>query len=150
MTLTKSPVRTPANAVLTHSTLPTLVFASPLTRASGSTSEDVVDLRAHDVSVSDLALRNTVRAAWKRSPLLTVRVDGAPSAQVLALLHGLVRRELRWGPTEVERLDERHRVVALTDAHAPSPALLALFTARVRSSATAQAGAHKGGSAHAR
>ena len=145
------------NAVLKHSTLPTLVFAAPITAAAHDA--DVVDLRALDLPVSELALRNTVRAAWIRSPLLTVRVDGAPSAQVLALLHGLVRGELRYGPTEVERFDD-HRVVALTDAHAPSPALLALFMARVRDSGRVPTGepgksatatsAQKSGSPHAR
>ena len=135
-----------ASAVLTHCTLPTLVFDCPILAPPSPPSprDDVVDLRAFDVPISDVALRNTVRAAWIRSPLLTVRVDGAPSAQVLVVLHGLVRGELRFGPTEVERFDEGHRVVALTDARVPSPALLALFVARVR------AGVGKTGSTHAR
>lgn len=144
MTLAKPTAVRAVNAVLTHSTLPTLVFGCALTATEGT---DVVDLRALDVPVSDLALRNIVRAAWRRAPLLTVRVDGAPSGQVLALLHGLVRRELRFGPAQLERFDERHRIVALTDAQAPSPALLALFIARVRAPSTDST---ETGSAHAR
>lgn len=113
---------------LAHSKRPALVFASP--RATDGAG--VLDLRALDTPVSDLALRNAVRVAWRASATLTVRVDGAPDAQVLTLLHGLVRRELRFSADHIERFDDQHELRALTDAEVPSAALLALFPLRVR------------------
>ena len=119
---------TAAGRALAHSSRPALVFASP--RAPDETG--VLDLRALDTPVSDVSLKNAVRAAWRASTSLTVRVDGAPDAQVLALLHGLVRRELRFSADTLERFDDTHTLRALTDAEVPSAALLALFPLRVR------------------
>lgn len=120
-----------SDRVVASTQRPSLVFESPL----GADGPDVVDLRALDTPVSDIALRNAVHVAWRASRTLTVRVDGAPSAQVLALLHALVRREVRFSPDHVESVSEEHRVVALTDASVPSAALLSMFPVRVRASA---------------
>lgn len=120
-----------AERALEHSERPALVFDCP----RSADAPDVVDLRALDTPVSDVALRNAVRVAWRASRTLTVRVDGAPTAQVLALLHALARRSIFHSPDHIERFTDTHRVVARTDAASPSEALLALFPVRVRASA---------------
>jgi hypothetical protein len=139
MTQTKPPPPraeqpSPQEVALRHSARPSLVFDAA--RASAPIDTHAVDLRALDTPTTDLSMRNAVRAAWRAQPLLTVRVDGAPSDQVLALLHALVRRELRFSADHVERFDAGHRIVAITDASEPSAPLLALFPVRVRASAS--------------
>ncbi len=137
--------------VVAHTTQPTIVFACDV---DGVDPHTVVDLRSHDMPVSDVDLRIRVRAAWQMSPLLVLRVDGQPTARVLALLHGVVRRALRHSASVVQQFDARHRVVALTDAAAPASALLQLFAVRVRAS-TSQSNSPRAatpivGSSHAR
>jgi hypothetical protein len=117
-----------AERALKHSERPALLFDCPL----GVDGPEVVDLRALDTPVSDVALKNAVRVAWHASRTLTVRVNGAPTAQVLALLHALARRAILFSPDHIEQFTDAHRVIARTDAAAPSDALLALFPVRVR------------------
>jgi hypothetical protein len=128
----RAPSQPGSDRVLALTARPSLVFESAL----GSDGPDVVDLRALDTPVSDIAIRNALAVAWRASPTLTVRVDGTPSAQMLSILHALVRREVRFSPDAVERVSDEHHVVALTDAKVPSAALLAMFPVRVRASAS--------------
>ena len=56
---------TAAERAMAHSKQAALVFAAPL----ASDAPEVVDLRALDTPVSDVALKNAVRVAWRRGPL---------------------------------------------------------------------------------
>jgi hypothetical protein len=126
-----------AQHALLHGTLPALVFDAPL----GTDEPGTLDLRALDVPVSDVEIRNDLRARWREQPRLVVRIDDEPTARIEALLLELVRREVRLTASEVDRFSDAHTVVVKVSSKTPPPRLARLFSVRVRagvSTATAK------------
>lgn len=117
--------------VLAHATAPALVFDAPLVGDDAS----VLDLRATDLPLSDVMVRNDVRRRWRSAPRLVVRIDAEPSPRVQALLLELTRREVRLTADEVERFDDTHTVLVKTDASAPPASLVRFFPIRLRAGA---------------
>ncbi|HEY4220764.1 MAG TPA: hypothetical protein VGO62_05460, partial [Myxococcota bacterium] len=117
-------------------TAPAIVFAAPLSDDDAS----VIDLRSTDLPVADVTLRNDVRRAWRASKRIAVRIDEAPSAQIVVLLHELARRAVRITSDVVDHFSEEHRVVVRTAAAAPPASLVRVFPIRVRAQVRADAG----------
>ena len=117
-----------ALSVLQHATSPALLFAAPLLDDDAS----VLDLRATDLPVSDVMLRNEARRRWRERKRLVVRIDEAPTAQIVALLLELSRREVRLSADAVDRFADDHNVVVRTTAAVPPASLVRFFPIRVR------------------
>lgn len=121
--------------VLAHATAPALMFDAPL----DGDDAFVLDLRATDLPMSDVMVRNDVRRRWRSARRLVVRIDAEPSPPVRALLLELARREVRLSADEVDRFDDTHTVLVKTAAAAPPAGLLRFFPIRVRAAAAPSA-----------
>lgn len=116
---------------LAHATAPVLMFDAPLEGDDAG----VLDLRATDLPMSDVMVRNDVRRRWRSALRLVVRIDADPSPRVRALLLELARREVRLTADEVDRFDDTHTVLVKIAAAAPPASLVPFFPIRVRAAA---------------